>query len=136
MLKKREPKRKEEEEQHYEPRVGIRFEYGSLLNKAIATLIDAVQLSRAEMKKDLSRLYGDDIAALALYTDNPLLSWRIGQLVARDIILSRHSGAERIEYSALTKAFVALTIAGHSRKPGLKIPLVSGSDVETLGDSV
>jgi len=131
-VRKRESKPKEEE-QHYEPRVGIRFEYGSLLNKAIATLIDAVQVSRVEMKHDISRLYGDDIAALALYTDNPLLSWRVGQLIARDIILSRHAGLERVEYSGLTKAFIAMTIAGHARKPGLKIPLVSGSDVETFG---
>ncbi len=129
MLKKKESREKEEEH-HYEPRVGIRFEYGSLLNKAIATLIDAVQVSRAEMKRDLAKLYGDDIAALALYTDNPLLSWRIGQLIARDIILSKHAGLDRVEYSALTKAFIALTIASHARKPGLKIPLVGEGGVE------
>lgn len=126
-LAKRERRR---EEELPEENIGNQLRYGNLLNNLVGIIVDAVSASRKEMKRDLEELYGKDIMALAMYSENPTILWRISMLVARDIILSRHAGKEDIEYSGITKAYVAMAIAGNARKPGLKLPSITSSDID------
>jgi len=125
-------KKKQErgEEELPEEQIGSQLRYGNLLNNLVSIIVDAVSQSRREMKHDLEQLYGRDIMALAMYAENPAILWRISMLVARDIILSKHANKEEIEYSGITKAYIAMAIAAHSRKPGLKLPTITSSDID------
>ena len=113
-------------------RIGVQFRYGNLMNNLVSVLVDAVQLSFSQMRSDIWRAYGQDVAMLALYADNPGGVWSIGLKVLRETILASMEGRNEVVFPPSARARAAMLLMASARKPKLKLPAFEGSDVEVF----
>jgi len=84
------------------------------------------------MKRDLSEAYGQDVAMVALYAENASGVWSVGLKMMRATILSHLKGENKIEFPPSARAQIALILMSSARKPTLKLPSFSISDIEVF----
>jgi len=129
---KRKREEKESEGPEFKERLGYRLQYGNLLNQLVSILVDAVSNSLDTMKKDLTNAYGRDVAMVSLYAENPSGVWSVGLKMMRATILSHLRGENKIEFPPSARAQIALILMSSARKPTLKLPSFTVSDVEVF----
>ena len=123
---------KEEREPEFKERIGYRLQYGNLLNQLVSIIVDAVANSLDTMKADLTKHYGPDVAMVSLYAENPAGVWSVGLKMMRATILSHLKGENKIEFPPSARAQIALILMSSARKPVLKLPKFTVSDIEVF----